>query len=164
DTGGGSLRATLGVRETGVDVPVGQDGGTTGPIEWIGASSVTNGVPQGDTVLTAQPGVWQTVTFLPRPGPLLPGNVLPYTGGDGALSAANNRGVLEHLAFSVVDTPGPFTIYLDKIDQPCTPSPDFDGDGDVDMEDFAHLQRCLKGPNILQDDPACENADLDGQG
>ncbi len=32
---------------------------------------------------------------------------------------------------------------------------DFDNDGDVDMEDFAHLQNCLAGPLTPQTDPAC---------
>ena len=39
---------------------------------------------------------------------------------------------------------------------------DFDGDGDVDMTDFAHLQLCLQGTAIEQTDPACQNAKLDG--
>lgn len=39
---------------------------------------------------------------------------------------------------------------------------DFDGDGDVDLEDFAHLQICLSGFNIPQTDAGCANARLDG--
>jgi len=42
-----------------------------------------------------------------------------------------------------------------------TVAPDFDGDGDVDMADFAHLQRCLSGSEP-QLDPACLDARLDG--
>jgi len=38
---------------------------------------------------------------------------------------------------------------------------DFDLDGDVDMEDFTHLQLCLTGPVTEQDDPNCFNALLD---
>jgi hypothetical protein len=38
---------------------------------------------------------------------------------------------------------------------------DFDGDGDVDQEDFGHLQACLTGPGIAQTDPECINARLD---
>ncbi len=41
-----------------------------------------------------------------------------------------------------------------------TVKPDFNGDGDVDQEDFGHLQECLSGSAAY---PAgCENADLDG--
>ena len=38
---------------------------------------------------------------------------------------------------------------------------DFDRDGDVDLDDFAHLQRCLRGPGVVPDDPACKDARLD---
>lgn len=38
---------------------------------------------------------------------------------------------------------------------------DFDRDGDVDQEDFGHLQACITGPGASQDDPACQNARLD---
>lgn len=38
---------------------------------------------------------------------------------------------------------------------------DFDGDGDVDMADFAHLQVCMTGEFIPQTDPSCLNARLD---
>jgi hypothetical protein len=38
---------------------------------------------------------------------------------------------------------------------------DMDGDGDVDMEDFGHMQACLSGPGLLQEDPDCQNAKLD---
>lgn len=37
---------------------------------------------------------------------------------------------------------------------------DFDGDGDVDLADFAHLQACLKGTNVVQNDPACQDTKL----
>jgi hypothetical protein len=39
--------------------------------------------------------------------------------------------------------------------------PDFDVDGDVDLDDFGHLQACMSGSGIRQDDPACRDADLD---
>lgn len=38
---------------------------------------------------------------------------------------------------------------------------DFDGDGDVDQEDFGHLQACLSGPGIQQNKPECIDARLD---
>jgi hypothetical protein len=40
---------------------------------------------------------------------------------------------------------------------------DFDGDGDVDMTDFAHLQNCLSGDGSAYG-PGCADADLDGDG
>ena len=39
---------------------------------------------------------------------------------------------------------------------------DFDDDGDVDQEDFGHLQICFTGPGIPQTDPVCRDARLDG--
>lgn len=40
---------------------------------------------------------------------------------------------------------------------------DFDGDGDVDLEDFGYFQACLSGPGVPYT-PGCQNADLDGDG
>ena len=37
---------------------------------------------------------------------------------------------------------------------------DFNRDGDVDMEDFGHLQICLAGSAAPQTDPACQDTDL----
>jgi hypothetical protein len=128
----GSLRVCLGIRETGADAPLGEDGGTKGAIEWVGAESVIDEAPQG-ALVTAQPGVWQTLTFVPRPE-----NVRPMLAvGDGVLHAANNKGVLEHLAFTAVDHAGPFTLYIDAIEQAC-PTPDAAGDPDRDGSDDAH--------------------------
>jgi hypothetical protein len=39
---------------------------------------------------------------------------------------------------------------------------DFDRDGDVDQDDFAHLQVCLTGQGTLQSNPDCQDANLDG--
>ena len=38
--------------------------------------------------------------------------------------------------------------------------PDFDRDGDVDMEDFGHFQACLTGAGIAPAGP-CTDADLE---
>ncbi|UCD30249.1 MAG: hypothetical protein JSV03_07210 [Planctomycetota bacterium] len=39
---------------------------------------------------------------------------------------------------------------------------DFDGDSDVDQEDFGHFQLCISGLGIIQDDPDCLDSLLDG--
>ena len=39
---------------------------------------------------------------------------------------------------------------------------DFDGDGDVDQEDFGHFQACLTGPVAPIAGPDRQDADLDG--
>jgi PKD repeat protein len=153
----GSLRVCLGVRETGVDVPVSADGGTAGNIEWIGATSVASGAPQG-ALVNGQLGVWQTLTFYPAAG-----NVQTLT-GDGVLYTGNGKGVFEHLAFAVTNSAGPFTVYLDKIDQACPPRADFDGDGDVDVSDFGMLQLCLGYPALANPPPGCNLKDLNTDG
>jgi hypothetical protein len=42
-----------------------------------------------------------------------------------------------------------------------TVSPDFDGDADVDLDDYGHLQECFLG-NVTQSDPDCQDALLTG--
>lgn len=42
-----------------------------------------------------------------------------------------------------------------------TAKPDFDGDTDVDQEDFGRFQACYSGPGVIQTDPACARALLD---
>ncbi len=39
--------------------------------------------------------------------------------------------------------------------------PDYDGDTDVDQDDFGHLQECFTGPGVTVTDPNCANAPLD---
>ncbi len=106
----GSLRVCLGIRETGVDVPIGANGGSSGTIEWLGAASLASGAPQG-TLIAYDGGQWHTLTFDPLTDP-----VQAFT-GDGVLSAANNKGVLEHVGLAVVDAAGPLTVQFDVFEQ-----------------------------------------------
>jgi len=55
-------------------------------------------------------------------------------------------------------------LYFDdlRIGEPLIPG-DFDGDEDVDQEDFGHLQECLSGDGVSVA-PQCQNADLDPDG
>ncbi|UCD29054.1 MAG: thrombospondin type 3 repeat-containing protein, partial [Planctomycetota bacterium] len=39
---------------------------------------------------------------------------------------------------------------------------DFNGDGDVDQEDFGHIQACMNGVGNPPANPGCQNADLEG--
>jgi hypothetical protein len=38
---------------------------------------------------------------------------------------------------------------------------DFDGDSDIDQEDFGLLQRCMTGPSVPITAPECQKANLD---
>ena len=137
----GRFRLALGIRETGTSAEIGDNGGTSGTIEWIGVNSDRDGAPQG-MLVTPMPGVWQTFIFQPASD-----SVHGMT-GDGILWTQTNKGVLEHLAFSVVDTVGPFTVYIDDIDVLCAlPSfGDLDHDGDVSVADHALFAPCVSGP------------------
>ncbi len=153
---GASLRVALGVRETNTYAPIGTDGGTAGTIEWVGADSVVSGAPQG-VVLSAQPGVWQRIVFRPK--------TMPVTAmtGDGVLTGRYGKGVLEHLAFASTGSTGPFTVYIDSVEQLCGVAPgDFDEDGDVDLADFSVFRMCFGGPNQPLPYPECGPVDLDG--
>ncbi|MBN2445819.1 MAG: hypothetical protein JXO22_03795, partial [Phycisphaerae bacterium] len=106
----GPVRVTLGIRETGTTAPVGEDGGTAGTIEWVGARSKADAAPQGK-LLAHNPGVWQTLVFNPARDP-----IMGFT-GDGVLSAPNNKGTIESFAFACVDWAGPIPVYIDDIEQ-----------------------------------------------
>ena len=73
-------------------------------------------------------------------------------------------------------TPGTYTASFAIIDPSAYNSPqtvsvtlsittvkaDFDKDGDVDMDDWAHFQTCMSGAGAIQADPACSDTLLDG--
>ncbi|MBN2445810.1 MAG: hypothetical protein JXO22_03750, partial [Phycisphaerae bacterium] len=146
----GSLRLAVGVRETGTDADVGADGGTAGTIEWVGAASDIDGAPQG-VLIEPLPGVWQTIIFDPLTDPI------HGMTGDGTLTSYTNKAVIEHLAFTIVDSVGPFTVYIDDIELLCEPPPTLpdvivesrDADGDVNppptyLEDGAWMNSTIK--------------------
>lgn len=56
-------------------------------------------------------------------------------------------------AYYTISVPGPNETPV---------SADFDGDGDVDQEDFGHIQSCLTGSGGGPVAPDCDNAVLDG--
>src|SRR5688572_11815668 len=79
-----SWAISIGVRETGSSEAIGENGGTTGGIEWINLDGFT--LNADDT--------WHTATWNFAPGLHTATN---FSGGNGILSAANNKGVLEHI-------------------------------------------------------------------
>jgi len=115
----GSLYVCLGVRETGqIDATTGSNGGTTGPIEWVGAESFVTDVngnysPVGKLV-EGKVGEWQEIEF-----DLEKDNIISFEDGDNLLDGY--YGVLEHLAFTIVPESTGSTdsidVYIDKIEQ-----------------------------------------------
>ena len=100
------LRLGLGLRETGGAGPIGSDGGTVGPIEFVGVTAMEGSRPLPLRTLTA--GTWQTLEFHLPSDP-----AQPFT-GNGTLPAAGGLGVLEHLAV-VADDIGPHELHLDNF-------------------------------------------------
>lgn len=152
----GSLLLSLGIRETGTNADYGDDGGTGGTLEWLGATSDVSGAPQGVRI-DALPGVWQTIVLDPARDPLH-----GFT-GDGTLFSPSGKGVFEHIALSTLGDTGPFTLWVDDIEVLC-PLPDYgdlDGDGEVTPLDAGPLFDCLDGPAVTVGG-ACLAADADG--
>ncbi len=127
--GNTAIRLSLGIREnTSLTGPAGEDGGSTGAIEWIipddpndaGDGQVVGGVPQG-VLINPSPN-WQTVTFNPTGGSV----IKSFNAGNDVLDGT--WGVLEHLAIASAgaDT-GPYVMYIDNVTSPA---------GDPAFEDF----------------------------
>lgn len=109
--GNGDLLVCIGVRETGDTDPLGTPGGTSGSIEWIGATGRVDGAPQG--IAISPMNAWQTLVFDPSD----PNNVTGFTGGG---TIDGSRGVLEHLAVAVdAASPdrstGAYQVFIDNV-------------------------------------------------
>lgn len=63
-------------------------------------------------------------------------------------------------AYKVSKWGGPYTLTIDP--GAIKPAADYDDDGDVDMIDFALLQRCLSGEGVPAVSPDCDGVSLDG--
>ncbi len=113
-----SFYLTLGIREISAsNLAVGSDGGTTGPIEWVGISSVATG-EDGSTapigILIQSSSNWQEIDIdLQKTG------IISFENGNNSLP--QGLGVLEHFAFTVnpddESATQPFNVYIDKLEQ-----------------------------------------------
>jgi len=80
--------------------------------------------------------------------------------------AVGDRPVGQHTALITVssldaaNSPRTITVNVTVV----TVSPDFNGDGDVDQDDFGHFQACMTGSGVAQNTPACLDTHLDGDG
>lgn len=102
-----SIKIGLGVRETGIAVPNGFNGGTTGAMEWVGVTSSVNGQPQCSRTVTASN--WTTLEFNLPAEP-----AISFSGGNGVLAAG--KGTLEHLAIVPNAGTGAYNVYLDDFE------------------------------------------------
>ena len=101
-----SIKLAIGVRETGTLNPLGFDGGTSGTIEWVGATSSVGGQPQCTRTITASN--WTQLDFN------LPAEPKAGFSGNGVLDGA--KGVLEELAIVPNAGSGFYNIYVDDFE------------------------------------------------
>jgi hypothetical protein len=100
-----SIKVCLGIRETGTGAPLGADGGTSGAIEFVGASGKNGNAPIPTRTVAAN--TWTTLDFdLPNE------SAAPMT-GDGILSPI--KGVLENIAIVPNGGSGVHNVYFDNF-------------------------------------------------
>ncbi len=102
-----SIKVALGVRETGSSAAIGADGGTSGTIEFIGATNKSGNMPHA--VRTVPANVWTNLMFD------LPSEPLISFTGDGTLFSPTDKGVLEHIALVPASGAGTNNIFLDHF-------------------------------------------------
>lgn len=116
----GSIRIALGIREIDkTTATVGGNGGSNGPIEWVGADEFilnenNDPTPIGKLIQSTNTDIWQEVEF-----DLEKDHIINFSGGNGILEGS--YGTLEHIAFTIVPesiSPGELiNIHIDKIEQ-----------------------------------------------
>ncbi len=127
---------TLGTRDNANTAPIGGNGGHTGSIEWVGATSgdpITGGYTRPIGKLITAKDQWVEVVFNL---PIEP--CLPFASGTG-VPPANGvldgpQGTIECLAFTPVQPGaiGPYTVYLDDFEQVAV----WSVSGNVELRDF----------------------------
>ena len=126
---------TLGVRETGTNAECARNGGTSGGIEWIGATSAQgNNAPVGK--LVNQKDQWVTVKFDASCDP-----IRAFAGATANGQLDTERGTLEQLAFTPTDPAnlGPYIVYIDDVETYVPAPGDVDDNGCVDDADLLQV-------------------------
>jgi hypothetical protein len=126
---------TLGVRETGTNAACAGNGGTSGGIEWIGATSAQgNNAPVGK--LVNQKDQWVTVKFDASCDP-----IRAFAGATANGQLDTERGTLEQLAFTPTDPAnlGPYIVYIDDVETYVPTPGDVDDNGCVDDADLLQV-------------------------
>jgi hypothetical protein len=126
---------TLGVRETGTNAACAGNGGTSGGIEWIGATSAQgNNAPVGK--LVNQKDQWVTVKFDASCDP-----IRAFAGATANGQLDTERGTLEQLAFTPTDPAnlGPYIVYIDDVETYVPVPGDVDDNGCVDDADLLQV-------------------------
>jgi hypothetical protein len=112
------ISVSLLVRETGGTGPIGANGGSTGTIEFVGASSFAGaqgGANAGPVGKAVPANTWTTLTFdIPNE---------PVAGFTGNGQLTGDWGVLESLGITSTGDAGPITVYYDNFSQGVVPEP-----------------------------------------
>jgi hypothetical protein len=129
----GQIGICLGIRETGENVPQLADGGTSGAIEWVGVTGVITDPNDPNVVIAPIPAITLPPSvsavslecIVSVDGAPHGGGFASFAGGNGVLDPPNNRGTLEHIAFTNVadDTAVLIDVAIDEL-QFEAPEPD----------------------------------------
>jgi len=127
---------TLGVRETGTTAACAGNGGTSGGIEWVGATSAQAGPSAPVGKLVNQKDQWVTVKFDIRRDP-----ILGFAGSTANGQIDGSTGTIEHLAFTPTDSAnlGPYIVYIDDVETYVPTPGDVDDNGCVDDADLLQV-------------------------
>ena len=102
-----------------------------------------------------------TSTRSPVSGEIRPGQTFTFNFTLTAPAAAGQYTTDWRMVREGVTWFGPTATRQVQVTPPPAPG-DLDRDGDVDMDDFAIMQRCLSGPGVDQTDPACSRCLIEG--
>ena len=99
-----SWSISIGVRETGTSAAIGDDGGSTGGIEWVNLD--------GQSIIAD--GLWHQYTWNFGTDP-----ITNFSGGNGVLSSATMKGTLENIRIlnSGGNTGGAINLRIDNIEK-----------------------------------------------
>jgi murein DD-endopeptidase MepM/ murein hydrolase activator NlpD len=105
-----SLRLGLGLSETATTADIGENGGTSGSIEFVGVTNTTPALLPSPT-RTIPPLAWTNLSFN------IPAEPVKAFTGNGVLTSATGKGTIEHLAFVPDAGAGAYNVYLDNFTQ-----------------------------------------------
>ena len=127
---------TLGVREPGTTAACAGNGGTSGGIEWVGATSAQAGPSAPVGKLVNQKDQWVTVKFDTSCDP-----IRAFAGSTANGTIDSNTGTIEHLAFTPTDPAnlGPYIVYIDDVETYVPTPGDVDDNGCVDDADLLQV-------------------------
>ncbi|MCX8091420.1 MAG: PA14 domain-containing protein, partial [Verrucomicrobiae bacterium] len=102
-----ALKVGVNLRETNPTGAIGDNGGTTGPIEFVGVPGKNGDAPNPSRTVPAN--TWTTLKFM------LPDEPVTAFTGNGLLESTTGKAVLEALALVPAGGMGAYNLYLDNF-------------------------------------------------